>query len=243
MAALGAGGAVGSLGSLISGLVGGITSFFGGEIKMPWDKLLDFQKLVFDGEKIKRNAEALTAFAGAMNNLPNIKSETTGGLMGAIGSFFSGSQVMPWDRLKEFGDVKLDGEKIKKNAEILGIFGDSIKTFQSSGTSVATVGADFASQASGVNTFTDSIKNLNKAIVDLNSALSTIATSGKGLLGGGQSNLEVVTSALGGAANTGSNAASEKLNTLVTELVSLTKEIKDSSKDQADALSGRRTAV
>ena len=243
MAALGAGGAVSSLGSLVSNLIGGITTFFGGEQKMPWDKLLDFQKLVFDGEKIRKNAESLAAFAGAMKNLPTIPSETTGGLMGAIGSFFSGSQVMPWDRLKEFGDVKLDGEKIRKNAEILGLFGDSIKTFQSSGTSITSIGADFASQASGVNTFTESIKTLNKAIIDLNSSLATIAKAGTGLMGGGKSNLEVVSQALGGGANTGSAVASEKLNTLVTELVSLTKEIKDSSKDQADALTGRRSAL
>lgn len=104
------------------------------------------------------------------------------------------------------------------------------------------VGSDFSNQAAGVNTFTDSIKNLNKAITDLNASLATISTAGRGMLGGGPSNLEVVTTALGGA-NTGSSVATEKLNTLVTELVSLTKEIKDSSKDQVDALRGRREAL
>jgi methyl-accepting chemotaxis protein len=103
------------------------------------------------------------------------------------------------------------------------------------------IGNDFSNQASGINTFAESIKNLNKAITELNRSLATIATEGRGVLGG-QSNLAVVSQALGGA-NTGSSAASEKLNTLVTELVSLTKEIKDASKDQADALNGRRNPI
>jgi len=104
------------------------------------------------------------------------------------------------------------------------------------------IGSDFSNQASGINTFSESIKNLNKAIIELNKSLATIASEGRGVFGGGQSNLSVVSQSLGGA-NTGSSAASEKLNTLVTELVSLTKEIKDSSKDQADALNGRRNPI
>jgi hypothetical protein len=173
-----------------------------------------------------------------------------GGAIGSIGTAVSkttdwlfGSSP-PWDKLKEFGEAKLDKDKIVKNAEIMKIFSDSVSTFSNAGnSSITNIGADFASQATGINTFTDSIKSLNKAITDLNAALATIATSGKGLFGGGPSNLEVVTQALGGVANTGSSAASDKLNTLVSELVSLTKEIKDSSKELADGLNGRRNPI
>ena len=243
MATLGAGNAVGSLGGLVSAVADGLTKFFGGNIKLPWDRMIEFQNVALDIDKIGKNSDAVIAFSKAMSSLPDIKTETSGGAFGYIGSFFSGSQVMPWDKLKEFGEVKLDGDKIKQNADILKLFGDSVKTFSSAGTSsITNVGTDFATQATGINTFTDSIKNLNKAIIDLNASLATIASSGKGLLGGGQSNLSVVSQALGGA-NTGSSAASEKLNTLVAELVALTKEIKDSSKDQADALKGRKDAL
>lgn len=225
------------------GIFGAIGSFFNGNVVLPWDKMIQFQNVALDGDKIKKNADVLTVFGTALKNIPEIKSETTGGAMGWIGSFFSGSQVMPWDKLKEFGEVKLDADKIKKNADILKLFGDSVQTFSTAGSSsITNVGTDFATQATGINTFTDSIKNLNKAITELNASLSTIASSGKGMLGGGKSNLEVVSTALGGS-NTGGGAASEKLNTLVAELVSLTKEIKDSSKDQADALKGRRDAL
>jgi len=203
--------------------------------------MIEFQNVGLDVDKIRKNADAVIAFSSAMANLPDIKTETSGGAFSYIGSFFSGSQVMPWDKLKEFGDVKLDGDKIRQNAEILKVFGYSVKTFSSAGSSSITkVGSDFASQAAGVNTFTESIKNLNKAITDLNASLATIAKSS--IPGGGKSNLEVVSTALGGA-NTGGGASSEKLNTLVTELVSLTKDIKESSKDQADALKGRRDAL
>jgi tetratricopeptide (TPR) repeat protein len=243
MATLGAGNVVGSLGGLVSAVADGLTKFFGGNIKLPWDKMIEFQNVALDIDKIGKNSDAIIAFSKAMSSLPDIKTETSGGAFSYIGSFFSGSQVMPWDKLKEFGEVKLDADKIKNNADILKLFGDSVKTFSSAGTSsITNVGTDFATQATGINTFTDSIKNLNKAIIDLNASLATIASSGKGLLGGGQSNLSVVSQALGGA-NTGSSAASEKLNTLVAELVALTKEIKDSSKDQADALKGRKDAL
>jgi len=241
MASLGAGNAVGSLAGLVSAVADGLTKFFGGTIRLPWDRMIEFQNVGLDVDKIRKNADAVIAFSSAMANLPDIKTETSGGAFSYIGSFFSGSQVMPWDKLKEFGDVKLDGDKIRQNAEILKVFGDSVKTFSSAGSSSITkVGSDFASQAAGVNTFTESIKNLNKAITDLNASLATIAKSS--IPGGGKSNLEVVSTALGGA-NTGGGASSEKLNTLVTELVSLTKDIKESSKDQADALKGRRDAL
>jgi hypothetical protein len=246
MASLGAGNAVGSLAGLVSAVADGLTKFFGGTIRLPWDRMIEFQNVGLDVDKIRKNADAVIAFSSAMANLPDIKTETSGGAFSYIGSFFSGSQVMPWDKLKDFGNQQLDKEKIAKNAEILNLFSSSLNTFANSGSSsITSVGADFASQATGVNTFTESIKKLNKAIVDLNAALATISSSGKGILGGGQSNLEVVTQALGGAAgaNTGGGPASEKLNTLLAELVALTKEIKDSSKDQADALKGRRDAV
>lgn len=105
------------------------------------------------------------------------------------------------------------------------------------------VGDDFSRQADGVNTFTAAIKNLNIELKALNIALKEM--SAPGVSGGrgqppGRSNLDTM-AAVG--ANTGGGAASEKLNTLVTELVSLTKDIKESSKDQADALKGRRDAL
>ena len=105
------------------------------------------------------------------------------------------------------------------------------------------VGADFSKQADGVNTFTAAIKNLNIELKALNIALKEM--SAPGVSGGrgqppGRSNLDTM-AAVG--ANTGGGASSEKLNTLVTELVALTKDIKESSKDQADALKGRRDAL
>ena len=243
MAALGAGGAIGSLGGLVSAVADGLTKFFGGNIKLPWDRMIEFQNVALDMEKIGRNSEAVIAFSKAISNLPDIKTESSGGVVGAIGSFFSGSQVMPWDKLKEFGEMKFNRDKIVQNAEILKLFGDSMNTFSNAGSpSITNVGTDFATQATGINTFTDSIKNLNKAITDLNTSLATISSAGKGMFGGGPSNLEVVSQALGGA-NTGGSVASEKLNTLVTELVNINKQIRDFNKDQADALSGRRSPL
>jgi len=130
MASLGAGNAVGSISGLVSAIADGLSSFFGGSVKLPWDKLLEFQSINLDIDKIRANTEAMISFADVMKNIPEIKGEQTGGLINSITSFFTGGQVMPWDKLKEFGELKIDGDKIRQNAEILSIFGNSLKTFQ-----------------------------------------------------------------------------------------------------------------
>ena len=173
----------------------------------------------FDNNSLKDLGSALNVLAD-----PLLKITASSGIMSLFGSNGLGAFADSFTKLNQ-----IDGQNIRN---VVGSI-ESIKTV---------VGADFSAQAASVNTFTDSIKNLNKAITELNTALSTIASSGRGILGGGPSNLEVVTRAIGGA-NTGGSAGSEKLNTLVTELISLTKEIKDYSKDQADALNGRRTPI
>jgi hypothetical protein len=173
----------------------------------------------FDNSSLKDLGLALNVLAD-----PLLKITASSGIMSLFGSNGLGAFADSFTKLNQ-----IDGQNIRN---VVGSI-ESIKTV---------VGADFSAQAASVNTFTDSIKNLNKAITELNTALSTIASSGRGILGGGPSNLEVVTRAIGGA-NTGGSAGSEKLNTLVTELISLTKEIKDYSKDQADALNGRRTPI
>jgi len=173
----------------------------------------------FDNNSLKDLGSALNVLAD-----PLLKITASSGIMSLFGSNGLGAFADSFTKLNQ-----IDGQNIRN---VVGSI-ESIKTV---------VGSDFSAQASSVNTFTDSIKNLNKAITELNTALATIATSGRGILGGGPSNLEVVTRAIGGA-NTGGSAGSEKLNTLVTELISLTKEIKDYSKDQADALNGRRNPI
>jgi len=241
MAAFGVGGIAAGVGNVIGNLLDALPG------KSMIQKLQEFQNVELNAIRIENNANAIVAYGkamaafgagGAIGSLGNAASNAIDG----ITAFFGGSTT-PWDKLKDFGEVKLDEAKIRKNAEILNLFSSSISTFNNAaGSSITNVGGDFASQAAGINTFATAIKNLDTAIKALNVSLKDMTTPTAGGRGQapGKSGLETM-SAIG--ANTGGGAASEKLNTLVAELVSLTKEIKDSSKDQADALKGRRDAL
>lgn len=112
---------------LLSTLVEGVRGFFG--IETPWDKLVSFSNLTI-GPNVATNARAMALFADAMRNVPEVRSERTGGLMGAISNFFGGSEVMPWDRLRAFGDLQINAENVAKNAQALSGFGNAIRAFQ-----------------------------------------------------------------------------------------------------------------
>jgi hypothetical protein len=106
------------------------------------------------------------------------------------------------------------------------------------------IGDDLAKQADGVKTFADSIKSLATNIQNLQTSLEKLNKTP----GGPQA-----ATAAAGAASQGGNDGSvttnasaeklEKLNTLVTELVSVAKETRDFNKDQVDAIKDRGSAM
>ena len=131
----------------------------------------------------------MAAFGDALSKVPEVKSERTGGLMGAISSFFGGGQVMPWDRLREFGDARINAEKVVKNAQALSSFGNALKAFQGGSEATAnisisdglirnlgrlsTINADgLVSTAAGLQSIAD-VKNLAPILTGLNSLDAT----------------------------------------------------------------------
>ena len=128
MAALGAGGTVGAIGGLVTNVVESLVSFFGGDTQIPWGKIQTFQSYSLDADKIKANAEAVTAFGRAMSSLPTISSGRSGGLIGSVAEFFLGAEreQLPWAQLVSFGRVQLPTASIKANAEAMAAFGDAL---------------------------------------------------------------------------------------------------------------------
>ena len=103
----------------IIGLLGGKTD--------PFAPLKEFGDLKLDAAQIAINAEAVSAFGIAMENMPEVKGERAGGLLGAIGNFFGGEKKMPWDQVKAFAEADMgDAAKLKQNAESLTAFGVSL---------------------------------------------------------------------------------------------------------------------
>jgi hypothetical protein len=126
MASLGASSAAGSLGNLVSNVADGLVKFFGGEVRIPWTKMLEFQAVNLDPNRMQQNSLAVKAFSEAMSNIPTVNSERTGGLISAVASFFLGSQQVPWAQAIAFGQLTLPVDKIKTNAEAMAAFGDAI---------------------------------------------------------------------------------------------------------------------
>lgn len=131
MASLGAAGAVGSLGNLVSSVADGLSKFFGGEVQIPWNKVQAFQTVTLDAKKIQANSTALKAFSEAMANIPSVSGERTGGLIGAVASFFSGSEQVPWAQAIAFGQINLPVDKIKSNSEAMVAFNAAMNTMGS----------------------------------------------------------------------------------------------------------------
>jgi hypothetical protein len=114
------------------GLMGAVDKFFNGESVsvLPWAQLETFGNLRLPTASIKANAEAMAAFGEALSKVPEVRSERTGGLMGAIASFFGGSQVMPWDKVAEFGNARINATAVESNAKAMTAFGNAITAFQ-----------------------------------------------------------------------------------------------------------------
>ena len=142
LGAAGAGGAIGSLGNLASGVIDGISGFFGGEnpIDKAFKGMADFSKQTFDPEKIKNNATAVVEYAKAMGALA---AGDGAGFLGSLGnagkqlvdglvSFFGGetSKGIPVDKINDFGKLKLDAAGVQKNAKTISSFGNAMSSMK-----------------------------------------------------------------------------------------------------------------
>jgi phage-related protein len=187
---------------------------------------IDVNKISGVAEPLKSLHSALSLFTGE-----------GGGILDSIGSAFGN-----W--LKGDNGIGAFAESFKKFNEI---DAGNMKNVVSTLDTVKTiVGSDFNNQAKSIDTFAASIRNLNKDIENLNKALSSIASEGKGIFGGGKSNLEVITGALGqvsGTAGTAPSIATEKLNTQMDQMIVLTTQLRDNNKDLVDAVRGRGSAM
>lgn len=130
MAALGAGRLVGAVTGALGGLAEGIVGFFGGSSALPLDKIKEFGELNLNAKQIEENAKAVAAFGRAMQLMPEIKGNRSGGVIGAIADFFLGAEQeqVPWAQVAAFGNVVLPTANIKANAEAVVAFSNAIKS-------------------------------------------------------------------------------------------------------------------
>jgi hypothetical protein len=118
----GLGSAMGSLGGLVGGIADGIGGMLGipkGDSKTIFAKMEEFGKVKLDSKNIKNNAEAMTAYgiamsAGGAGDMLGSIASLGSAVFGKLASMIGGAP--PLEKLKLFGDAKIDGEGVKKNA-------------------------------------------------------------------------------------------------------------------------------
>jgi hypothetical protein len=223
--------AAGGLGYMFEGISKIIDSFVNGFKSIP----------IVLGQLAELDPNKLKGIASAMGDISFALGKLAGG--GILSSLF-GTGGLP--------------DFIKSAKQLESINSDSIKNTVSAVGSINTVGIDLGKQAEGVKVFTDSIKNLTDKVKELQTSLEKLnktqvsvatatANSAANPSNPGSNNSNSSNSSGAGAGNSAATnpatANAEKLNTLVTELITVTKEVRDFNKDQVDAIRQRGSAM
>ena len=108
----------------------GMLKFFG--VKLPVDKFVEFSKIEMNGKKVKQNAEALIAFNNALASYKGEGRDTAFESMAKGMLKFFGVKL-PLDKFEEFAKIKMDGRKVKENAEAIGAFNKAIGSYKGEG--------------------------------------------------------------------------------------------------------------
>jgi hypothetical protein len=122
LAAEGVGAGIGSIGSLVSGVVDGLSGFLGLEKRDPMAELKEFAKHdISEAEviKIERNSRALLAFSTAMGASKigaGLGSVATliGGVADGIGAMFGLEKYDPMEGLVEFAEHEISEAQVKQ---------------------------------------------------------------------------------------------------------------------------------
>ena len=214
-AASGASNAVGAIGNAIA-------SFFGGET--PFDKVKNFGEMDINAEGVATNAEAMVAMANALNAF-------TGGEASEIE--IPNKTVNSLQRLSEMSETTGLG----KLATDL----NNIATVQGLSTNISTLNS---LDADGVRSYNIAMEKLVETLEDLNKVL---AEDNKGMMGGGTgvsvaSMMEDGNLLGGGGSGTGSTEQLDRLNMLVSQLISLQTEGNRNTKNTVAAISNNLQA-
>ena len=210
--------AAGGLGFMFNGVSAVIDSFVAGLRSIP-EVLTKLSEI--DGSNLKNVASAVSDMAGALASLAG------GGLLTLI----SGNSIDDLAKsLKTFNTI--DSTNLKNIVNAIG----EVKT---------TIGSDFSTQAAGIDSFRTSITKLNRELKDLADRLDSLPNQSGGIF-------ESIKNAVGlggGGSTRGSSAPSislpagnssmEELNTSMTQLLVVAREINQTNKDQLRVLKER----
>lgn len=214
MAAFGAGSAVAGLGSMVGGITGAIGKLFGADD--PLEQLKTFAAANIDKDKVKNNAEALTAFSIAMAKAgAGAGASGAGNAVGAIGnaiaSFFGADT--PLDQVKEFGEMELNTAQIEANANAIKVMAGGLSGF----TEVDLDKTPITEYTTAIKALCDELDRLNKVLAEDN----------EGLLGGGTGVAAADALSQINVSTRGSAEGTSQLNTTMQTMLQTLTEIKE----------------
>ena len=125
--------------NMAGAIAGSISGFFGKpETRPPLAEMVTFQGYTFVQKTIEENAKALVAYGEAMSKYTGSKAladmkNVGSAIGGAITSFFGGETdpAIPYDKIKKFGEAKLDLAGVKSTAESVVTFSNAMLKFAS----------------------------------------------------------------------------------------------------------------
>ena len=123
MALAGAASAVEGLGTLVSGIAGGIGSLFGAED--PLTQLISFSAQTIDKTIVQNNAEAMAAFSTAMANVVQMPAAS---IFSSISTAISGlfGAETPFEQLVSFGNLAVNTAGVTANANAMAAFSSAM---------------------------------------------------------------------------------------------------------------------
>ena len=191
----------------IIGLLGGDTD--------PFAPMKAFGELSLNTQGITNNAGAVSAFAAAMENMPQIDAERSGGVLGAIAGWFAGDSVMPWDSVKAFGDADISAEGVSANAAAINAMSTSLNGF-----SVERL------DTTGIISYTTAMERLVEVLGELNDELSADNQAG---FGTGTNAGDVVSKM--DTIGSGGGAGNDQLNNTMQQMLMVLNEMRDLDED------------
>ena len=126
--------------------------------------MVKFASYDIDTEKVRNNAEAMSAFSSAMAGAGGAAAASgAGNAIGAIGNAIAGffGADTPLDQVKEFGEMELNVAQIEANANAIRTMGGALTGF-----------TEVDLDDSPIIAYTEAIEGLVEALSNLNEELS-----------------------------------------------------------------------
>ena len=187
-----------------------IVAMLVGHTTDPFAPMESFGNRTFNAAGLTTNANAVSAFATAMGNMPEVKGERKGGALGWLASMVAGTETMPWDAVKAFGNADISAEGVLANSEAINMMSTSLSSFSAE-----------KLDTTGLISYTSAMEELVTVLKELNDELGKDTNGRKAGKGENAGSVMSKVQSVGGGGTGG-----EMLNNTMQQVLAVLSEIK-----------------